>query len=37
MPRADETTIDLLTDYFAAIEAKDFDTPRRPTTPTTSP
>ena len=37
MPRADQSTIDLLTDYFAAMEAKDFDTPRRLTTPTTSP
>ena len=25
MPRADQATIDLLTDYFQAMEAKDFD------------
>ena len=25
MPRADQATIDLLTDYFDAMEAKDFD------------
>ena len=25
MPRADQATIDLLTDYFDAIKAKDFD------------
>ncbi|TDW90827.1 ketosteroid isomerase-like protein [Kribbella pratensis] len=25
MPRADQPTIDLLTDYFDAMEAKDFD------------
>ena len=25
MPRADQTTVDLLTDYFQAMEAKDFD------------
>ena len=25
MPRADQATIDLLSDYFAAMEAKDFD------------
>ena len=25
MPRADQATIDLLTDYFAAMEAKNFD------------
>ena len=25
MPQADQATIDLLTDYFDAMEAKDFD------------
>ena len=25
MPRADQATIDLLTDYFQAMEVKDFD------------
>ena len=35
MPRADQATIDLLTDYFDAMEAKDRDG-RVPTTPTTS-
>jgi hypothetical protein len=36
MPHADQATIDLLTDYFAAMEAKDL--PRLGiTTPRTSP
>ena len=35
MPRADQATIDLLTDYFDAMEAKDHGR-LVPTTPTTS-
>lgn len=35
MPRAPQSTIDLLNDYFDAMESKDYED-WAPTTPTTS-